>query len=83
MEAWPDLALVDNPAGTKTKTKNIKTTPPPPILTAVVNLSFQEGMMPLFTDQFSQGTMVAGNCIIPHFITNHKAILSYLISQNV
>ena len=27
--------------------------------------------------------MVAGDCIIPHCISNHKAMLSYLISQNL
>ena len=56
---------------------------PPPILTAVVNLSFQKGMMPLFTDQFLQGAMGARDCIITQCITNHKAMLSYLISQNL
>jgi hypothetical protein len=49
----------------------------------VVNLSFQEGMIPLFTDQFSQGAMGARDCIITQCITNQKAMLSYIISQKL
>ena len=59
------------------------TPPPPPILTAAVNLSFQEGMMTRIYRPVFTGTMVAGDCIIPQCITNHQVMLSYLISQNL